>query len=258
MDIEPEDFGQVRNYGSVRAVSNNDRLVKFRLSDDRLDRVGTRVMASGIDTEAYDQNPVFLWAHDSGGLFNSPRVDSVIGRTVEHSVTRLERATNGASEAFDITVEFATKDVNPQAEVAFQLVKKGFLNATSIGFRPRMAERRRQRDDTGRERDVLVFTRSELLEASLVPVPANPGAIALARSLVSEYSETIALPALGDEAVKRWVQGHNIGGDAPKRQSDGEPQSSSLITEMRGRFFAKTNGSAIAEALRHLNEGKKQ
>jgi len=158
--------------GSVlRAPQNNSRVVTFRASTPTLDRHGTRVIPSGIDTSRFDRNPIFLWGHDGYGAFgNPPEIDAVIGRVVAHRTS---------DSAFDIDVEFAPADVNERAEQAFRLVKSGYLNAVSIGFYPRVWHQ--EQAESGEQ--ITVYDKVELLEVSLVPVPSNPDAIALTRHL---------------------------------------------------------------------------
>ena len=65
-------------------------------------------------------------------------------------------------------------------------MRRGFLNAVAVGFNPGEAiDRRSFADDDPRHNDRgYVFRGNELLEISVVPIPANPEALAL-RSAVS-------------------------------------------------------------------------
>lgn len=70
-------------------------------------------------------------------------------------------------------MEFIDGSINPAAEQVFQLVKAGFLRACSVGFcplDPPMVNAKGGND----------YGRVELLEVSLVPVPAQPAALAKA------------------------------------------------------------------------------
>lgn len=158
--------------GSVlRAPQNNSRVVTFRASTPTLDRHGTRIVPSGIDTSRFDRNPIFLWGHDGyGNVSGPPDMSSIIGRVVAHRTS---------NEAFDIDVEFAPREINERAEQAFRLVKTGFLNAVSIGFYPRVWHQ--EQLESGEQ--ITVYDKVDLLEVSLVPVPSNPDAVALTRHL---------------------------------------------------------------------------
>jgi hypothetical protein len=52
------------------------------------------------------------------------------------------------------------------------MVKRGFLRATSVGFRPK-----RDKYSWNEERGGIDFEEQELLEFSVVPVPSNPEAL---------------------------------------------------------------------------------
>lgn len=158
--------------GIVLRASDSGRVVTFRASTPTIDGHGSIVRPEGIKTERFEANPVFLWAHDGYRTFGgAPKLEHVIGR-----INAYARDT----QAFDIDVEFATEEVNPHGEKAFRLVKAGFLNAVSIGFNPLSWHW-----ETIEGREVLVFDSVELLEVSLVPIPSNPDAVALVRSLMA-------------------------------------------------------------------------
>lgn len=167
-------MSEVRIRGVVLRAPDTGRVVRFRASTAAVDRHGTIVRPEGIRTEKFARNPVFLWAHDGyGGPGGAPPIDSVIGRVV---------GWEQSPQAFDVDVEFAPPEANPKAEMAYRLVKAGFLNAVSIGFIPlRWHEEVR---GEGEAREVItIYDEVELLEVSLVPVPSNPEAVALARDI---------------------------------------------------------------------------
>ena len=79
------------------------------------------------------------------------------------------------------TVEFASADAYPFADVIYKLIVGGFVNAVSVGFLPIEYSFVENDPDRGWGID---FKRQELLEISVVPVPANQNALlAQARSL---------------------------------------------------------------------------
>lgn len=173
----PNDFKQpIQARGVVLRTAESGRVITFRASTPAVDTYGTSIRPEGIRTERYDSNPIFLWAHDGyGSMFGGgPSVDSVIGRVVGY-----ERN----AEAFDIDVEFATEEMNPKAEQAYRLAKGGFLNAVSIGFRV-MKWHVEEREGG----EIYVLDEVELLEVSLVPIPSNPEAVALVRSMAGQLA----------------------------------------------------------------------
>ena len=111
----------------------------------------------GLSTENYLRNPVVMWAHDSMG--RSPSGGLPIGRTL-----KLHRSHDG-----QIIAEFEFLDDDPFAQRVKNAWDKGFLRAASISWIP--VESVPIGD--GRWRD----TKSDLLEWSIVSVPADPDAL---------------------------------------------------------------------------------
>jgi hypothetical protein len=67
---------------------------------------------------------------------------------------------------------------NPLADVVYQMIKGGFLNAVSVGFSP---IEWKQTSDKSRPGGI-DFSKVELLEISIVPIPALPSALVQARA----------------------------------------------------------------------------
>lgn len=157
--------GHTLEYGT-----EEDRMVKFRASTPMINRHGYIVMPMGINTDNYKLNPIFLWGHDGYDSFSGPpKMESVIGRVPEWERTE---------QHFDIVVEFTPPATNPQGEKALRMVRGKFLNTVSIGFYGVNAAW-----EIIDEEEVFVYRDTELLENSLVPIPANPQAIALSNAI---------------------------------------------------------------------------
>lgn len=138
--------------------NSDDRQIRFTITTSSPDREHDVVAADGVDTSAYMKNPVVLFAHDY------------------HSLP-IGRATQLASEPTRIiaTTEFASAELNPMADQVYRMIRAGFLRAVSIGFRP--LEWAYDEDRGG-----VNFQKVELLEYSIVPVPANAEALIAARA----------------------------------------------------------------------------
>lgn len=121
----------------------------FVISDESVDRQGEIVKQDGWDFENFKQNPVILFGHDS--------YDLPIGKAVDIY-------TEG-TKTF-ATIEFAA-EIYDKAMIIWNMVKTGILRTVSVGF-------------INQEYDNNELTKNELLEISIVPVPANPNAILLA------------------------------------------------------------------------------
>lgn len=155
----------------LSAGESEDSVTWFRASTNDIDRHGTIIDPLGIKTDNYDANPVFVWGHDAYGGASTPALENVLGRVVEYTKSET---------AFDIGVRWATEEQNPKAQMAKSMVRGGILNAVSIGFIPN-AEKMVTKDVDGEA--IPVYEETELVEVSLVTVPANPNATALIRSM---------------------------------------------------------------------------
>jgi HK97 family phage prohead protease len=146
----------VERLGSVaRAAKDGSRVVTFCFSDGSVDRVGDSIDPHGWDTAAFRANPVALWAHDS----SSPPIGRVLRTYI-------------SNERLMGDIEFASADVYPFADQVYKLVTNRFINSVSVGFLP--LEWKWAEDD---DRYGINFQRQELLEISVVPVPANANAL---------------------------------------------------------------------------------
>ncbi len=187
-DVEAAERAGSRIYKQSAAAAEPlaERDVRFVASTSEPDREGDVIVTSGIETEAYQRNPVVPFAHDYRSL--------PIGRAM-----KIERQ----PERLLVTVRFAPAEANPLAEQVLALVRGGFLNAMSIGFRPLEWKY----DET---RKGVNFYRTELLECSVVPVPAN------AEALVAASARGIDVSLL-----KSWASGVLAEGRAMPGRDDG-------------------------------------
>lgn len=168
----------------------------FVISDGSLDRHGTRINPKGWDLAAFKRNPIALFGHSGGfpiGRWENVRVEG------EKLIGRLVLAVKGTSTRID--------------ELA-NLVEQGILRAVSVGFSVL------EYGTPGKSQ--FDYEKQELLEVSLVSVPSNTNALAVARGL-NISSETLSL-AFGKQSDG------GEGSDHPGKQSDTPP-----ATEKRAR-----------------------
>jgi HK97 family phage prohead protease len=144
-------------------VSTEPRTLGFVFSDESIDRYGDIIQARGWVLANFNANPVALFGHDAGS------VENVIGRARNVRV-------NGTQLVGDI--EFMTAEVNPNAEAVFRMLQGGFLKTVSVGFAPLEWEQAKDKTRPGG----IDFKRQELLEISVVPIPANPNALVQAKA----------------------------------------------------------------------------
>lgn len=148
----------------VRAPSDDGRVITFTISTDSVDRMGDTIAVDGWKLDNYRANGVVLWAHDSDEL---PMA----------KCRRIWVESNKLMAEADFTpTPTAWPEFN---ETVFQFLKHGLLNATSVGFAPMKYA---FSEEAGRMFGI-DFLEQELLEFSIVPVPANPECLQQAKSL---------------------------------------------------------------------------
>lgn len=174
-----------------KAVARDGDGVEFVLSDATVDRYGDIVEPAGWDLKNFKRNPIALFGHRSDfpiGKWADLRIEGgkLIGRLV-----------------------LAAKGTSQRIDEMIALVEQGVLRAVSVGFRPLEMEPVDPKKPYGAMR----YLRQELLETSLVSVPANPAAVAVAKSL-NLSQEAMAL-AFGGQAEKT-LSASSIGKQAAK------------------------------------------
>jgi HK97 family phage prohead protease len=134
-----------------------DNPLEFVLSTEDVDRMGDTIKASGWDLSSFKANPIALLGHSHDqiiGVWENVRIE---GKKLMGS---LKLAKPGTSELID-TVR--------------SLVDQRILKAVSVGFQPIEAEPRKSGGGFN-------FIKSALHEVSLVSIPANPNALAVAKA----------------------------------------------------------------------------
>ena len=146
-----------------RAPGDDDgRTWNFVGSDETPDSYGDIVKAEGWDLKRYKKNPIVLFGHDGRMPIGISTKVGVEGTKLMHTI-RL--AKEGTSDFIDTLVK---------------LMQQRIVRAVSVGFVPTKDPEVR-RDKEGHF-EGFVFNGQELLELSVVSIPANPNALALAKS----------------------------------------------------------------------------
>jgi len=158
----------------VDSAENN--VFKFIITTNNVDRYGDVVEPSGMDATLFNENPVFLFNHISHSelmpigkcLGLTPTDTGVIGETIIHGKTEL------------------SKD-------ALVMVQEGYLRAVSIGFMPTEWENMPTEKNSWCE--PRRYTKWQLLEYSLVNIPANPYAL-ITNSFISDVRKCMEVGKL--------------------------------------------------------------
>lgn len=200
---------------TTNPVQKEDGYVEFEytITGNKKDRQGEILDPKGAKIDNFLSNPVLLWGHNQtmgteplpiGSVEEVKVYDNKINcKAVIHNITQLAR------------------------EVG-ELVKKGFLNTMSVGFIPL------ERD----KKDSSIISKWEMLEHSVVPVPAYQDALIYAKKM--GYNEI--LKTMENIETKGAIP-YSVHGDGPKAPED-EPWNA-------GEEVAKATGDA--EKLRKMH-----
>lgn len=201
---------------------------RFIASTNSKDRHGEAILQSGWELDNYLKNSQVLYGHDSWSF--------PIGKTIKLELT---------DNALIADIVFASKEANEKAEQVRLLVEEGILSAVSVGFIPKDIQ-----DIDG----VRTITQAELLEISIVPIPANQDAVRIAKSkgftldglLEKDVDDvetvldfTGEINEDGQTATIRDAEGNVVQDDAPVVERDelvqelGEDEVSRLEEEAR-------------------------
>jgi hypothetical protein len=133
----------------TKAADDSGSFEGIVISTEHQDRMGEVVMQDGMDTGLYMKNPVVLNSHNYSGIEN------IIGTT-----TKLYPGVVDGAKATLADGKWAPTE---QGQLARTLWEGGFLRAASIGFIAEEFDPNQQN----------IISKSQLLEYSPVPVPAN-------------------------------------------------------------------------------------
>jgi len=137
----------------LSAAPATSKTYRFTISTPSVDRMGDTIAIDGWHLDAYRKNPVVLWGHFAGSL-------------------PIGRATAVYVEGNRLIAEMRFSQTEEARAVQAQ-VDEGVLRATSVGFAPlKFSFARDSKRPLG-----IDFVEQELLEFSVVSVPANPEAL---------------------------------------------------------------------------------
>lgn len=221
------------------------RSARFIMSTDTPDRDNDIIVQAGISLDSFMQNPVALAFHGRQG------VPWPLG-----SWSNLEKILNGRPKRLEGDLNFIPEGDDPDADRMARHVAAGTVRACSIGFIPiKLRQRERDNDDMWPGYEIL---ESELVECSIVPIPAQPQALIkdadgdfkLAREMIEEILDTWAkhpttgllIPRADYEAALKTLGGnketivHNISAETVEAF---KAENLSLFERIKG-LFAKT------------------
>ena len=141
----------------IKGAQDENDPFRFVMSDESVDRVGDVIRAKGWDLDDFQKNPVALWGHDHAKPIGVWENVAVIGKKLVGSL------------------RLAKKGTSPEIDTIRSLVEQRILKSVSVGFQPLEAVPLKNKN--GYE-----YLSQKLHECSLVSVPANANALAIAKS----------------------------------------------------------------------------
>lgn len=147
--------------------------VSFVASTATPDRYGDIIDQKGWQLDAYNKNPIVLLNHDSSQL--------PIGRG----------QVQVKNDQLVIDVEFDMDD--PRAAEVARKTQKGFMNAVSVGFQPLQSALRAElsKDSPYYGKSGQFYKSAELLEVSIVTIPANGEATMITQKEFNEFKSSM-------------------------------------------------------------------
>lgn len=150
----------------IKATPDGADPIRIIASDESVDRYGDIVRAAGWELTNFRKNPVLLYGHNNRSF--------PVGRVEAIGVEGTQLVA---------TLGFMPDDVSPESVMVERMLRTGFLNASSVGFTPTKAPKRIL-DANNEWTGGYEFVGQELMELSIVPVPALASALVVSRSFV--------------------------------------------------------------------------
>lgn len=162
-----------------------DNQFKVRATDISIDRHDDIILSDGVKVENYMKNPVVLDGHDT-----RKRVGKVVN---------IEKSEGEIIATIELDTDNPDEDKATKAESLLHEIKNGFLNAVSVGINPTEVEARE--DGSG-----FLIKESELVEISLVTIPANRNALVTDKS----FSGTDNLRKHTCNSIAKWFGSNDV------------------------------------------------
>jgi HK97 family phage prohead protease len=157
----------------AKSKKKQSEKVSFIASTSSPDRYGDVINQKGWITDNYRKNPVVLLNHDSSQL--------PIGRG------------NVSIRNDQLVIDVEFDDEDPRAQEVKRKAQNGFMNAVSVGFRPLESTSRSDlpKDNKYYGTRGMYYSKAELLEVSIVTIPANGEATMLEQKFFNTMKEDL-------------------------------------------------------------------
>jgi len=145
------------------------RIIQYKFTDATTDRYGDRITAKGVKLDKYKQNPIVLAFHNSWWF--------PVGASIKTWYEKSDDSVKGWVLFFDSNI-----DDSGFSESTFKFASTGAVKTGSIGFIPVAGKVRKPTEEEKAEYGMTdwgyIYDEIELLEYSIVPLPANPSSMA--------------------------------------------------------------------------------
>lgn len=177
----------VKGFTAPPSWNKESRSARFVMTSESEDRYADIIVQSGIDTDNFMRNPQGLLFHNSRSW--------PIGQWSD-----VKKILSGRPKRTEGVLNFLPEGTDDDADRAARHVSVGSIRTVSIGFIPDWEEIDFILDDDDDWTGGFRFNKCELIECSVVPIPANPDALVkdagedmtLARNLVEHVLDTYA------------------------------------------------------------------
>jgi len=145
------------------------RTIPFVISSEKRDRYKSVIPLDNWNLNNFNANPITGYQHNvyGGDLCNAPNPDDTLG---PGKAWREENVLMGS-------INFEPKELNPLADKIFEKVLYGTLRTASVGFAETTKGDFGNGDQKrGGENETYYYGQVDLLEFSVVNIPANPDA----------------------------------------------------------------------------------
>jgi len=176
-------FREVRS-----AESQGNGRMRVVASDETIDRYGDVIRVSGWDLSNYRKNPIVLFGHSARDPIGTAEVS--IDKQRKELIADITFADEGTSEIVD---------------AVRRLVDQKILKAVSVGFQPTKEPNEIKDPVTNKWTGGYEFIGQELLENSVVSIPANPSALTIARHFSPAVRRALFRSASGLDVARAQI-----------------------------------------------------
>lgn len=155
----------------VRNIDDDNMEVDIIASTPKKDAHGTKLDQDGWILDRFKKNPVILYGHEDrpAPLFGGPSHNA--GLPIARAIVKTIRVEDNKLK---MRIRFTDEKENPFGIQVFNMIKGGFLNTVSVGFR---VSKRETHEDEDTGETTIIFKEMELMEVSVVTIPSNDAAV---------------------------------------------------------------------------------